>query len=155
MARVSEKALRPRQYVFNRLSAERIAQLAPGVQKLMEQERQAAANARAAQVAREATEAARHAQNIMDGVQAVDPESDTIRALEKELEELQEKKRSLFAELKRRLDAAETNKETMLVDTPAAAPVKGEKNLDERKPWENKPSENQIGKLQNGTPAGK
>lgn len=154
MARVSEKALRPRQYVFNRLSADRIAQLAPGVQKLMEQERQAAASERAAQVAREATEAARHAQNIMSGVQAADPESDTIRALEKELEELQEKKRSLFAELKRRRDASEANKEAMPVDTPAAALVRGDKPLDERNPSE-KPGENQVRKLQNGKPAGK
>lgn len=111
MARVSEKALRPRQYVFNRLSTEQITRLTPGVKKLREEERAVAARARGARKEREISEAARHAKNIMDGVQRVDPESDSIRALEKELEELKERRRTLFAELRETLDSKDAKKE--------------------------------------------
>lgn len=60
---------------------------------------------------REVIEAARHANNIMDGVQQVDPENETIRALEKELEELKERRRTLFAELRKTLDSGDAKKE--------------------------------------------
>lgn len=148
MARVSEKALRPREYVFNRLSAERIAQLAPGVRDLMERERSAAAEARAAQAAREATEAARHAENIIAGVQTPDPESEAIRALEKELEELQEKKRRLFAQLKKRLESSSEGKDEMEIDSLATPTTKRE-NLVESNPNDN------IGTPQIGNSVGK
>lgn len=111
MARVSEKALRPRQYVFNRLSAEQMTRLIPGIKKLRDEERAAAAHARAARIEREVIEAARHANNIMDGVQQADPEHELIRALEKELEELKERRRALFAELKKTLDSGDAMKE--------------------------------------------
>lgn len=132
MARVSEKALRPREYVFNRLSAERIAQLSPGVQKLMKVERVAATRARAAEAAREASEAARHAQNIISGVQTPDPESEAIRALEKELEELQDKKRRLYAQLKKKLETDGEPKVEMEVAAPLKSTAKQENVLEKR-----------------------
>lgn len=113
MARVSEKALRPRQYVFNRLSPERMSQLRPAVRKLREEEQAALKSAREARATQERTEAARHAQNIMAGVQTPDPESDSIRGLQKELEELHEKKRRLFAQLKKSLDSGDAKREVV------------------------------------------
>lgn len=117
MARVSDKALRPRQYIFTRLSTERIAQLAPGVQRLLEQERSQVASARAARAARERNEAARHAENIMAGLQTPDPESDSIRALQKELDELLERKKQLFAQLKKSLDSEDVKREAVQTST--------------------------------------
>lgn len=109
MARVSEKALRPRQYVFNRLSAERIAALAPGVRKLREQEKRQALSARAARRAADRHIAARHAENIMAGVTRPVPETDQIGELEKELEELRQKKRQLFEQLRKCLEEDNSN----------------------------------------------
>lgn len=130
MARVSEKALRPREYVFNRLSAERIAQLTPGVRKLMKKEREAAAQARAAEAAREASEAARHAENIIAGVQTPDPESEAIRALEKELEELREKKRRLYVQLKKKLEKDGAHKMEMDITSDSGSLAKQESVLE-------------------------
>lgn len=105
MARISEKALRPRQYVFNRLSAERIARLTSGVRKLRESEKRQSVNARAATRAADRHVAARHAENIMAGLRQAVPESDEIGVLEKELEELRRRKRDLFDMLRKSLGA--------------------------------------------------
>lgn len=119
MARISEKALRPRQYVFNRLSSDRIRKLRPGVKKLLEQEKMHAVAARAEVRAAERSEAARHAENIVAGIKEADPENEQIRLLEKELEELRQKKRSLFATLKKTLDtdAAANSKDPDMKDS--------------------------------------
>lgn len=127
MARVSQKALRPRQYVFNRLSPERMVQLRPAVRKLRENERAALKTAQEARAATERTEAARHAQNIMAGLQTPDPESDSIRALQKELEELQEKKQLLFAQLKQSLNSADAKREVVQQPIPSLAAMQNQK----------------------------
>lgn len=105
MARISEKALRPRQYVFNRLSAERIARLTSGVRKLQESERRQSVNTRAAARAADRHVAARHAENIMAGLRHAVAETDEIGVLEKELEELRRRKRDLFEMLRKSLGA--------------------------------------------------
>ncbi|CAN8069327.1 unnamed protein product [Agarophyton chilense] len=112
MARVSKKALRPRSYVLGRLSPERIHRLQGGVRKLLEKERLEALKARAAVRAVERTEAQRHAENILAGIQEADPGNDQVRALVKELEELRQKKRILFVALVKKLDEEDSsNKE--------------------------------------------
>lgn len=103
MARISEKALRPRQYVFTRLTAERIAQLTPGVRKLKDQEKRHALTTRAAMRAAERHVAARHAENIMAGITTAQPESDQIASLERELYDLRQRKRRMFESLRRSL----------------------------------------------------
>lgn len=103
MARISEKALRPRQYVFTRLTPERIAQLTPGVRKLREQEKRQALTTRAAMRAAERHVAARHAENIMAGITTAQPESDQIASLERELHDLRQRKRRMFESLRRSL----------------------------------------------------
>lgn len=105
MARISEKALRPRQYVFTRLTPERIAQLTPGVRKLREQEKRQALTTRAAMRAAERHVAARHAENIMAGITTAQPESDQIASLERELHDLRQRKRRMFDSLRRSLAA--------------------------------------------------
>lgn len=110
MARISEKAVRPRQYVFNRLSKSRLAILAPGVIKLREQERRQVLSARAARRAAERHLAARHADNIMAGITELIPESDQIGELERELEELRTRKQQLFEQLRQSLE--EENQQT-------------------------------------------
>lgn len=104
MARISEKAVRPRQYVFNRLSKSRLATLAPGVTNLREQERRQVLSARAARRAAERHLAARHADNILAGITELIPESDQIGELERELEELRTRKQQLFEQLRQSLD---------------------------------------------------
>lgn len=105
MARISEKALRPRQYVFTRLTPERIAQLTPGVRKLREQEKRQALTTRAAMRAAERHVAARHAENIMAGITTAQPESEQIASLERELHDLRQRKRRMFESLRRSLAA--------------------------------------------------
>lgn len=107
MGRVSKKALRPRAYVLNRLTAQQIERLTPGVNKLRQYEHQQAQKLRKRVEESQRQQAARHAHNIMNGKQQVDPESALIVALEKELEELKQKKRNLFACLKQTLDSGE------------------------------------------------
>lgn len=105
MARVSDKALRPRQYVFNRLSAERITALAPGVRKLRDYERRQMVQARATRrIAEQRHMAARHAERLMKGVKESGAETEEIGELEKELEELRSRKRQLFEQLRQSLD---------------------------------------------------
>ncbi|KAI0560439.1 hypothetical protein FGB62_112g223 [Gracilaria domingensis] len=106
MARVSKKALRPRSYVLGRLTPERLHCLRGGVRKLLEKERLEKLKARAAVRAVERTEARRHAENILAGVQEAEPGNEQLRALGKELNELRQKKLSLFAALKKKLDDA-------------------------------------------------
>lgn len=104
MARVSAKALRPRQYVFNRLPEEKIKALSGAVKKLKEKEKHDAVAARAATRAVKEHQAARHAEKIILGIREMEPESEAIRQLEKELEELRQRKKYLFEKLKRYLD---------------------------------------------------
>lgn len=104
MARVSGKALRPRQYVFNRLPEEKIKALSGAVKKLKEKEKHDAVAARAATRAVKEHQAARHAEKIVLGIREMEPESEAIRQLEKELEELRQRKKYLFDKLKRYLD---------------------------------------------------
>lgn len=131
MPRVSEKALRPRQYIFHRVSPEQVTKLAPAIKKLLDQEREADGRARVARAERVKIEAARHAKNIMSGVQCADPESDTIRALERELEELKEKRRTLFVHLKRALDSDEAKVESKEVATSSAV-IKTESKVESK-----------------------
>lgn len=135
MARVSRKALRPRQYVFNRLSSSRIKRLQEGVKKLREKEMLDMMAARAAVRALGRSEAARHAENIMAGIKQSDPENDQIQALEKELEELRQKKRSLFATLKKTLDtdaAASAKDVEMGVVSPAGKERSEERSMNRK-----------------------
>lgn len=105
MARVSAKALRPRQYVFARLSADRIALLSGGVRKLLDSEMYATTRARASANLIERREAARHAEDIMASIQTADAETEQIRALEAELDELRDRKKRLFVMLRKTLDS--------------------------------------------------
>lgn len=73
------------------------------MRKVLERERMDALEAREAVRRHERNEAARHAQNILDGKREADPENEQIRALEKELEELQQQKRQLFGKLSKML----------------------------------------------------
>lgn len=111
MARISEKALRPRQYVFNRLPMERKKKLEERVKKLLERERITSLSARANVRAVEETQAAKHAERILEGKHKPEPENDHIRALEKELEELRQKKKTLYETLKKALDSDDAKKE--------------------------------------------
>lgn len=97
MARVSEKAVRPRQYVFNGVSKERRAALTMGVATLraMEREGEWRAQQRARDRARD--EAGWQAEKAVTGGQ--------IASLEAELADLASEKRRLFEALKRSLEA--------------------------------------------------
>lgn len=103
MARISEKALRPRQYVFTRLTPDRIAQLTPAVRKLKDQERRNALSSRAAIQAAERHVAAKHAENIMAGITTSQPENRHIAALEQELSELRQRRRRMCERLRKAL----------------------------------------------------
>lgn len=105
MARVSEKALRPRQYVFNRLPASRLPAFAGRVKKLKDEETKEAQAVSAALSASKRRQAARHAENIMAGITTTNPETEQIGALERELEELRERKRTLYGQLRAKIAA--------------------------------------------------
>lgn len=110
MARLSEKALRPRQYVFNSLSATRVAALEPGIRRLRERERRETVTRRHS-LARKQPVAEAQQQTAVEPVKDVkadlgaDAEADAeeIGELERELTQLQRRKRHLFEELKRSL----------------------------------------------------
>lgn len=99
MAKLSEKASRPRQYVFHHLCKSRIESLSPSISKLCEQERQQTLNMRAARFAAERHPASRHADNIMASGTSKIPESDEIEELELKLEVLRARKQQLFERL--------------------------------------------------------
>lgn len=109
MARVSEKALRPRQYVFHRVSGRRRALVRAGVQRVLAGERAEGAQAREAVRQHERNEAARHARGILDGKWQADAENEQLRALEGELADLEKRKRGLFEQLRKLLEGRKSD----------------------------------------------
>lgn len=98
MARISDKALRPRQYVFNRFSSPRIAALAPAIRELRQRERRHAASSPSP----ERPSAQPSSSPVPNHAQL--PRSDQILALESELNDLRSQKRQLFDTLRTTLD---------------------------------------------------
>ena len=108
MARVSEKALRPRQYVFHKLPPERSEKLGRLVRVLLDRERIEELEARDAVRRHDRNEAARHAQSILEGRKHPSPETEQIRALELELEDLNRQRGQLFEALQKELKQSST-----------------------------------------------